>query len=163
MDRLSSSSRRLLAVPAATGHRHEPGSCVHARRTGSPSCCWPSPCSPGALAPARHLGGAVARWLLTAAVLTLAGAGGLGCCRRGGLAVAALAAGSCFVLFLVLVFTGRWLRPLACDRSGRVAVLGLGGLATLAAGEAWSPDALRLLCSLESASPGGCCCCCWCR
>ena len=69
---------------------------------------------PGALALRSRLRGALSLgWLLTAAGLALAGAGGAGPRPEWGGWVAAGAAGTFFVMFLVLVFTGAWLRPLA--------------------------------------------------
>ncbi len=90
-------------------------------------------------------------WLLPAAGLALAGAGGLALDPDWGAWVAAAASATFFVMFLVLVLTSAWVRPLAYAVAA-VLALGLGGLVTLTASERLA-DAGRALASLEPAQP----------
>jgi Mg-chelatase subunit ChlD/uncharacterized membrane protein len=107
---------------------------------------------PAALALRSQLRGTLSLgWLLTAAGLALAGAGGLGLEPEWGGWIAAGAAGTFFVMFLVLIFTSAWLRPLAYAVAALLAI-GVGGLASLAAGEGLVV-AGRALTSLEPAHP----------
>jgi Mg-chelatase subunit ChlD/uncharacterized membrane protein len=90
-------------------------------------------------------------WLLPAAGLALAGAGGLALEPEWGGWIAAGAATAFFVMLIVLILTSHWLRPLAYA-FGALLALGLGGLVTLAASEGLV-EAGRTLASLEPAQP----------
>jgi Mg-chelatase subunit ChlD/uncharacterized membrane protein len=90
-------------------------------------------------------------WRVTAAGLALAGAGGLALEPEWGAWVAAAASSTFFVMFVVVVLTGAWYRPLAYAVAG-VLALGLGGLVSLPAGEGLL-TAGKTLASLEPAHP----------
>jgi Mg-chelatase subunit ChlD len=90
-------------------------------------------------------------WLLPAAGLALAGAGGLALHPDWGFWVAVGAAAAFFVMFVVLILTSRWVLPLAYV-VGAALAFGLGGLTSLAAGEGLI-EAGRTLASLEPAQP----------
>jgi Mg-chelatase subunit ChlD len=107
---------------------------------------------PGVFAVRSQLRGALSlAALLPAAGLALAGVGGLVLDPEWGAWIAAAAAAAFFVMFLVLIFTSAWLRPLAYAVASLLAV-GLGGLVTLPASERLL-DAGRALASLEPAQP----------
>ncbi len=90
-------------------------------------------------------------WAVTAAGLALAGVGGLLLEPEWGAWIAVGAVAAFFVMFLVLVLTSAWLRPLAYAVAA-VLALGLGGLVATAAGEGLV-EAGRALTSLEPAQP----------
>ncbi len=90
-------------------------------------------------------------WLLTAAALALVGIGGLALEPEWGAWIAVAAVAVFFVMFLVLILTNGWVRPLAYA-VGALFAIGIGGLVSLAAGEGLRV-AGRALTSLEPAQP----------
>jgi Mg-chelatase subunit ChlD/uncharacterized membrane protein len=107
---------------------------------------------PGAFALRSWLRGSLALGLLlSGAGLALGGVGGLLLDPEWGAWIVLSAVAVYFVMFLVLIFTSYWLRPLAYAVAALLAV-GLGGLVSSPAGTGLI-EVGRLLASLEPAQP----------